>query len=148
LSRKSFILLFTLFALSVILYFLWPSDESKIRKLFKEGSQAIEKEDLDAMMSKVSFNYRDENGMTYLYIKKLMKSVFRQMGDIKIEYENLEIKINDKNATADTDLRIVATVRNNTGYIMGDLAKPAHLRFILEKERGKWLVAKTEGLAF
>jgi hypothetical protein len=148
LSRKSFILLFTLFALSVILYFLWPSDESKIRKLFKEGSQAIEKEDLDAVMSKVSFNYRDENGMTYLYIKKLMKSVFRQMGDIKIEYENLEIKINDKNATADTDLRIVATVGNNTGYIMGDLAKPAHLRFILEKERGKWLVAKTEGLPF
>lgn len=147
-SRKSFILLFTLFALSVILYFLWPSDESKIRKLFKEGSQAIEKEDLDAVMSKVSFNYRDENGMTYLYIKKLMKSVFRQMGDIKIEYENLEIKINDKNATADTDLRIVATVGNNTGYIMGDLAKPAHLRFILEKERGKWLVAKTEGLPF
>jgi hypothetical protein len=70
------------------------------------------------------------------------------MGDIKIEYENLEIKINDKNATADTDLRIVATVGNNTGYIMGDLAKPAHLRFILEKERGKWLVTKTEGLPF
>jgi hypothetical protein len=146
--KKSLILLFTLFALSVILYFLWPSDESKIRKLFKEGSQAIEKEDLDAVMSKVSFNYRDEYGLTYFYIKESMKSVFRQMGDIKIEYENLEIKINDKNATADTDLRIVATVGNNTGYIMGDLAKPAHLRFILEKERGKWLVTKTEGLPF
>jgi hypothetical protein len=146
--KKSLILLFILFALSVILYFLWPSDESKIRKLFKEGSQAIEKEDLDAVMSKVSFNYRDEYGLTYFYIKESMKSVFRQMGDIKIEYENLEIKINDKNATADTDLRIVATVGNNTGYIMGDLAKPAHLRFILEKERGKWLVTKTEGLPF
>jgi hypothetical protein len=146
--KKSPILLFTLFVLSLILYFLWPSDESKIRKLFKEGSQAIEKEDLDAVMSKVSFNYRDEYGLTYFYIKESMKSVFRQMGDIKIEYENLEIKINDKNATADTDLRIVATVGNNTGYIMGDLAKPAHLRFILEKERGKWLVTKTEGLPF
>ncbi len=147
-SKKFLILLFTLFALSLILYLLWPSDESRIRKLFKEGSKAIEKEDLDAVMSKVSFNYRDEYGMTYLYVKESMKSVFRQMSDIRIEYENLKIKVNDKNATADMDVRVLATIGNNTGYILGDLAKPAHLRFTLEKERAKWLVTKTEGLPF
>lgn len=147
-SKKSIILLFILFALPVILYFLWPSDESRIKKLFREGSQAIEREDLDAVMSKVSYNYRDEYGLTYLYIKELMKSVFQRMSNIKIEYENLDIKVDDKNATADIGVRIIATIGNDTGYIFGDLSKPVHLKFTLEKERVKWLVTKTEGLPF
>ena len=147
-SRKSLILLFILFTLSLIIYLSWPSDESRIKKLFKEGSKAIEKEELDAVMSKVSFNYRDEYGMTYLYIKELMKSVFQRMDDIKIEYENLSIKVNNKVATADMDVRVIATMGNDTGYILGDLDKPAHLKFTLEKERVKWLVIKTEGLPF
>lgn len=147
-SKKSIILLFILFALPIILYLLWPSDESRIKKLFKEGSQAIEKEDLDVVMSKVSYNYRDEYGLTYLYIKESMKSVFQQMSDIRIEYENLKIKVNDKTATADMDVRVIATIGNDTGYILGDLPKPVHLKFTLEKERVKWLVTKTEGLPF
>ncbi len=147
-SKKSTALLFLLIILPVIFYFLWPSDESRIKKLFKEGSKAIEKEDLDTVMSKVSFNYRDEYGLTYLYVKELMKSVFQKMNDIKIEYENLDIKVNDKNATADMDVRILATIGNDTGYILGDLAKPVHFKFTLEKQRAKWLVIKTEGLPF
>ncbi|MEW6419210.1 MAG: hypothetical protein AB1480_14025 [Nitrospirota bacterium] len=147
-SKKSIVILFIFFALPIILYFLWPSDESRIKKLFKEGSQAIEKEELDAVMSKVSFNYRDEYGLTYLYIKELMKSVFQRMNGIKIEYENLDIKVNDKKATADMDVRILATIGNDTGYILGDLSKPVHFKFTLEKERAKWLVIKTEGLPF
>ena len=145
-NRKSLILISIPFVLAVLIYLLWPSDESRIRKLFKEGSQAIEKEDLDRVMSKLSFNYHDEYGMNYLYIKESMKSVFQQMNDIKIEYENLKIKVNKKNATADVDVRILATIGNDTGYIFGDLAKPGHLTFTLEKERAKWLVTKTEGL--
>jgi len=146
LNRKSLILISIPFVLAVLIYLLWPSDESRIKKLFKEGSQTIEKEDLDGVMSKVSFNYHDEYGMNYLYIKESMKSVFQQMNDIKIEYENLKIKIDKKTAAADMDVRILATIGNDTGYIFGDLAKPVHLTFTLEKERAKWLVTKTEGL--
>jgi len=148
LSKKSLAFLFLLILTPIILYLLWPSDESRIKKLFKEGSSAIEKEDLDTVMSKVSFNYSDEYGLTYLYLKESMKSVFKQMSDIKVEYENLEIKVNDKVATADMDVRIIATIGNDTGYIFGDLPKPIHLKFTLEKERTKWLVTKTEGLPF
>jgi len=147
-SKKTIIFLFILLALPIILYLFWPSDESRIKKLFREGSKAIEKEDIDTVMSKVSYNYRDEYGLTYLYTKELMKSVFQQMNDIKIEYENLKIGVNTNVATADTDVRIIATVGNDTGYILGDLAKPVHLKFTLEKERTKWFVTKTEGLPF
>jgi len=147
-SKKTIVFLFILVIIPLIIYLIWPSDESRIKKLFKEGSQAIEKEDLETVMSKVSFNYHDEYGFTYLYLKELMKTLFRQMDDIKIEYENIEINLNDNSATADMDVLILATMGNNTGYILGDLSEPAHLTFTLEKERTKWLVMKTEGLPF
>ena len=136
-SKKTIALLFLLILTPIILYLLWPSDESRIKKLFKEGSKAIEKEDLDGVMSKVSFNYSDEYGLTSLYLKESIKSVFKQMSDIKVEYENLNIKVNDKIAKADMDVRIIATIGNETGYIFGDLPKPVHLKFTLEKERTK-----------
>lgn len=145
-KKKGLLIFHILFAIAFLSYLLLSSDESKIKKLFKEGSRAIEREDIDAVMSKVSYNYRDENGMNYLSLKESIKSVFKQMNDIKVEYENLKIKVNKKTASTDMDVRILATVGNETGYIIGDLTKPIHLRFTLEKERTKWLVTKTEGL--
>jgi hypothetical protein len=147
-SKKTIAFLFILIITPVIIYLIWPSDESRIKKLFKEGSHAIENEDLETVMSKVSFNYRDEHGLTYLYLKELMKTVFKQMDDIKIEYENIKIDVHDETATADMDVLILATKGDTTGYILGDLSEPAHLTFTLEKERTKWLVIKTEGLPF
>ena len=95
-SKKSIALLFLLFALPLIVYLIWPSDESRIKKLFREGAKAVEKEDLDAAMSKVSYNYRDEYGLTYLYMKEMMKSAFERMKDFKVEYEDLKINIADR----------------------------------------------------
>jgi len=147
-SRKTIILLLILFILPLVIYFLWPSDEARIKKLFREGSQAIEKEDLDAVMSKVSFNYTDEYGFNYLYLKESMKRVFQQMADIKIEYENLIITVADKQAKAEMDIRVLATMGSERGYIFGDLPNPVHLTFTLEKQRTKWLVTKTAGMPF
>jgi hypothetical protein len=147
-SKKSIAFLLILIVMPLIIYLIWPSDESRIKKLFKEGSRAIEKKDLETVMSKVSFNYRDEYGLTYLYLKQIMESVFKQTDNIRIEYDNVKITVRDDTATTDMDVLILATRGNNTGYILGDLSEPAHLTFTLEKERTKWLVTKTEGLPF
>ena len=147
-SKKTLGLIFLIIILPVVVYLLVPSDASRIKKLFKEGAKAVELEDIDAVMSKVSFNYRDEYGFTYLYIKESMKTVFQQWGDIKIEYENLKIDIKDKTAVADMDVWVTASIGDNTGYVIGDLTKPVHLQFTLGKERTTWLVTKTEGLSF
>jgi len=147
-KKKSLLIFHIVFAFAFLAYLFWPTDESRIKKLFKEVAEAIEREDLDAVMSKVSFNYRDDYGLTFLSMKESMQSVFKRMSDIKITRENLAIKINDKTAIGDLDVRIIATIGNNTGYVMGDLRKPVHLRFTLEKEKMKWLVTKTEGLPF
>jgi len=147
-SRKTIILLLILFILPLVIYFLRPSDEARIKKLFREGSGAIEKKDLDAVMSKVSFHYTDEYGFNYLYLKESMKRVFQQRGDFDIAYENLTITVADKAAKAEMDVRVVATIGKERGYVLGDMPNPVHLTFSLEKERTKWMVTKTQGMPF
>jgi hypothetical protein len=145
-SKKSVILLFLLIISPVLIYFLWPSDESRIKKLIKEGAAAVEKKEVDNVMSKVSFNYQDEQGLTYILIKQILGSQFKALSGIKIEYENLKIEVKEKLATAEFDLRVIATIGNQTGYIIGDLKTPARIKLFLEKERATWLVIKTEGI--
>ena len=147
-SKKSIILIFILILSPIIIYFLWPSDESRIKKLIKEGVAAVEKEEVDNVMSKVSFNYQDDRGMTYILIKKILTEQFKPLSGIKIEYENLKIEVKEKLATAEFDLRVIAAIGSQTGYIIGDLKTPARIKLFLEKERDSWLVTKTEGLSF
>jgi hypothetical protein len=145
-SRKTIISLVILIISPVIIYLLWPSDESRIRKLFREGAKAVEQEKTDEVMAKVSFNYADDYGLTYLFIKEGMTKLFQNMENIKVEYEFSRIEIKEKAAVAELDLRVLATHGSDTGYIAGDLSKPFHMKFFLEKERTTWLVTKTEGL--
>ena len=125
-SKKSAILLFLLIISPVLIYFLWPSDESRIKKLIKEGAAAVEKEEVDNVMSKVSFNYQDNHGFTYILLKRVFEGQFKRMSGIKVEYENLKIEVKDKSASVSFDLRVIATIGNDTGYIIGDLKTPAH----------------------
>jgi len=145
-SRKTIIFLVILIISPVIVYLLWPSDESRIRKLFREGAKAVEQEMIDGVMAKVSFNYTDEYGLTYLFIKEGLTRLFQNMDNIKVEYEITSIEVKDKAAVAELDVRVLATHGSDTGYIAGDLSKPFHIKFSLEKERTTWLVSKTEGL--
>lgn len=145
-NKKSILFLTMLILSPVIIYFLWPSDKSRIKKLFREGAKAVEAEKIDDVMAKVSFNYTDEYGMSYLLIKKTMEDVFNKMGNIGIEYEIRHLEINKKSASAELDIRATASLGQDTGYIVGDAAKPVSMKFHLLKERGKWLVNKTEGL--
>lgn len=137
-----------IFALSVSIltaYLLWPTDESRIRTLFKEGSKAVESENFAEVMTSVSFNYRDEYGMTYLSLREALKRQFQRLSDITVEYEHLKVDVRGEAATAELDMRVIATSGNETGYIIGDIRTPRHLRFALEKERTKWLIVKAEG---
>lgn len=145
-SKRSTIGLVLLVAAIGTLWFLWPTDESRIRKLFKEGAKAVESRDLDGVMAKVAFNYRDEHGMTYLYLKEVLKREFQRLSDISIEYEVLNVRVAENTATAELDMRVIATSGSDTGYIIGDVRTPLRLRFTLEKERAKWQLISTEGL--
>jgi hypothetical protein len=140
-----------------IIFLIWPSDERRIKKLFKEGAAAAEAKDLDGVMSKVSYTYRDNYGMTYMYLKETLKREFAQLSDPRVELSNLRIKVFKKTvpkeeggftlkqAIAEADVRVLATIGTETGYIIGDPKSPLHLRFTLEKERMTWHVVEAEG---
>jgi hypothetical protein len=145
-SRKAVVFLVALILTPVIVYFLWPSDESRIKKLFREGARAVEQENIDDVMAKVSFNYTDEYGLTYLYLKEAMVRAFQRMDNIKVEYEIIRIDIRDTAATVELDIRVIASHGSDTGYAVGDAARPAHMTFLLDKERTTWLVISTKGL--
>ncbi len=145
-SRKSILLLVLLTISPVVIYLLWPSDVSRIRKMFKEGSKAVEARKTEDVMSKVSFNYSDEHGLSYIALKQAVERTFKEVSGIQVEYEITDIKVKDEKATAEVGLRVIATRGRDTGYVLGDAAKPARLTFSLEKERAKWLVTNVGGL--
>ncbi len=145
-SKKSIILVALLLISLVIIYFLWPSDEARIRRLFREGATAVEEEKIDVVMAKVSFNYSDDSGLTYLILKDAFGRFFKQMDHIKIEYGITAIRVDDAKAVAEVDVRVVASSGTDTGYVVGDAGTAARMTFYLEKERSRWLVTKTEGM--
>lgn len=146
-SKKTAALVLILMALPIAVYFLWPSDTSRIKKLVKEGAEAVEKEDIEGVMSKISRAYRDDFGLNYMMIKHLLGRQFEAVSDMEVEYESLKIKVDGRNAVAEMDVLVLATIDGETGYILGDLRESAHARFYLGKEGAKWLVLKTEGIA-
>jgi hypothetical protein len=145
-SKKSIALLALLILFPIVLYVLRPSDEGRIKKLFREGARAVEAGRVEDVMSLVSYNYADEYGLSYLGLKQGFERTFKEMAGIQVEYEIKDISIKDKNATAALDVRVIATHGQDTGYFVGDAARPAHLKFSLEKERMKWLISSVEGL--
>lgn len=161
-KRKYLIALLSLSVPILVFYLLWPSEEARIRKLFKEGAAAAESRDLDSVMSKVSFAYQDDYGLTYLYLKEILKKEFDRLSDIQVEYGELRVEIIKKDglqgehlssdapdtAIAEMDIRVVATAGTETGYIVGDVKAPAHMKFTLKKERMKWLIVKAQGITF
>lgn len=146
--KTLYIFLLLLTAVIITVFLLWPSDEGRIKKLFKEGSLAIEAEDIEKVLSKIAYDYHDENDFTYLFIRDALRRQFDLLSDIDVEYEKLRITVSDKTAVAEMDVRVIATLGNETGYIIGDIKEPLHLKFILGKERTKWLIVKSEGFRF
>lgn len=145
-SKKSIALLFLLIISPIIVYFLWPTDEARIRKLVKEGARAVEEEDIDTVMSKVSFGYRDDSGLNYMLLKKTLQREFNALSDIEVEYEALKIEVKEDKATARMEVRVIASMGEERGYIFGDLKEPMHIRLDLEKSPvKKWLVIGSGG---
>ncbi len=63
---------------AVLVYFFFPSgdDPSEIEAVVKKTIAAGKKKDLDGVMDSFSRRYKDEYGMNYVVVKKIMKNVF------------------------------------------------------------------------
>lgn len=145
-SKKTILLLGVPVITAILIFVLWPSDKSRIKKLFNEGTQAVIEENLEEVMSKVSYHYSDDHGASYLFLQKGFERFFQKLDNFVIEYEIKDMSITDKRATVKLDLSVIATYGQDTGYILGDAGEHKKTVFYLEKERTTWLVIKTEGI--
>jgi hypothetical protein len=141
-GRKSVILLLLVIAGAAV-YLLWPSDEARIKKLLKEEVRAVEGEDIEGVMDGVSYNYQDERGLSYLLLQRAIERQFARYSDVVVEYENLEVDVDEGRAEARMDLRVIATWGQDRGYYLGDIKEPARLTLELQKSPArKWLITK------
>jgi hypothetical protein len=147
-SKKSIALLFLLVASPLIIYMLWPTDEARIKKLVRQEAHAIEAEDIEEVMSHVSFNYQDEYGLSYVLVKKLMERQFQRYSGMEVEYDDLKVVVaeGEKEATASMDLRVMARAGQEMGYLLGG-EEPVRLKLMLKKggPLGTWQVASASG---
>jgi hypothetical protein len=147
-SKKSIALLFMVMVAPVVIYLLWPTEEARIRKLVRQAAHAIEAKDVEGVMEKVSFNYQDEYGLSYLLIKKMLERQFQRYSGMEVEYENLRIDVSEgaEEATASMDLRVLASSGDQMGYALGG-DEPARLRLRLKKggPLKRWQVVEASG---
>lgn len=145
-SKKSVLALALLILAPLLIYFLWPTDEARIKRLFKEGAKAVEARKVDDVMSKISYSYTDRDGLSYAALKQGMEREFQVMSNIRVEYDITRMEVREKTATAGMDVRVIASYGKDTGYVVGDAARPAHLSFSLEKGPTGWLIDGSEGI--
>ncbi len=152
-SRKVVAIIILLFALPVGVYLLMPSDAKRIKKLIKEGREAILRKDLKGTMEPLSYNYRDRYGFTYLYVKENMKSLFARTEAFEIDLQDIDVDVVDDRAEARFLVKVAALRGGRRDYILGTEEVHESVVFTLEKERMSWKVVETylptrEGTAF
>lgn len=149
-SRRSIAFLVLLIISPIIIYLLWPTEESRIRKLIKNGAKAVEAKKVDDVMSKISYTYTDQYAINYLVIKEVLQREFQRTNTISIEYDIRRVEVKEKGeektASAAVDVRVIITAGKEAGYVVGDAARPAHLSLSLEKGPTGWLINSVEGI--
>lgn len=148
-GRKGIVIGIALAAL-ICFVFVRPlliSDEARIKKGVKDGVRAIEGKDLGKCMSYVSLHYKDEYGLTYLGVKRLLDRIFQEFDAFEIDLVNLRIILHDKEtAFATFDLKVKVIYRGQQAYLLGSGDVVNRVKMSFAKEGGRWRVTRVEGV--
>jgi hypothetical protein len=139
-------------ALTALIYFVFVrplliSDEARIKRGVKDGVRAIEDKDLGKCMSYVSLHYKDEYGLTYLGVKRLLSRIFQEFEAFEIDLGNLQIILHDKGtAFATFDLKVRVIYGGQKAYLLGSVDVANRIKMSFAKEGGRWRVTQVEGV--
>lgn len=140
------VILIIIIIAAIIIKFLLVSDKSRILKVINEGRAAVEAEDVEKCMSHISLQYSDDYGLKYLIVKRILIDVFKEFDGFKVLLDNIEIEVKEDKAVASFDLRIIVTLHNQPGYLVGSTDSPAKIKVYFVKERLKWQAIKVSGI--
>ncbi|MBI3611457.1 MAG: hypothetical protein HY204_12260 [Nitrospirae bacterium] len=138
--------LLTVTIASVIGFMYWNSPERRIRAVLSDGKAAIEAKEMDRAMSHVSLQYRDENGLAYMTVKKLLKMAFDQFEGFELRLTNVALEIEKDHAVVRADLDVIGIHQKEKSYLIGSQQEPVPIRITLVKETMKWQVVSVDGI--
>lgn len=146
LKKTLLVVLVVLFGFIVYEKFIL-SEEARIERGIKKAIQAIQKKDLKACLSHVSLRYYDERDLNYFDLKSILTRLFEEFKDFDISTEEFDILIRGtKAATAFVKVRVLITVKERRGYILGSGNESLPIRIDLKKERKGWMVVRVDGV--
>ncbi len=126
-----------------IWYLCRGSEEERIRRVLREGKEAIEREDLPRLMELISPHYSDFRGLNYFALRGFLGSLFNHYEHIRIHVEREEIALEDGKALARVWGWAEARDLKGEGVIACSSGDPCLVELQLEKEGGRWLVRST-----
>jgi hypothetical protein len=145
-SKLKAILLLVVIISPVLIWLLWPSDESRIRKLIAQTAHAAEAGDVDGIMAVVDLTYHDSYGLSYLPLKNILEQEFKRLKDIDVSYSALKIDVfKDSAARASMKLEVLAGEEERRGYYLGGPGNDVMLTVTLGKNQfGQWRVTQAK----
>ena len=126
---------------------LLMTDEARIKQVIYQGKAAVEKKDIEGVLTLVSRDYQDDLGLNKVAIMMLFQRAFREFDAIDITIMELHVEIDEKQQ-GHAFVATWATVRtqDKARYLVGNPDKPTQLTLTLAKEGGKWRVIKAVGV--
>jgi hypothetical protein len=140
--KKFGIILFITAVITVI--FIFPSDKKRIRKAIGAAEQAVVNEDVKALMDRVSFNYADDYGGSYLTLKKRAEHLFKAYDDFEVTAEIAGIAVIEEKATVDVKVSLVASSGSDRGYLIGEAGGHREIKVYFEKSKLNWMITGLE----
>jgi hypothetical protein len=112
------------------------NEMAEIKVVLDTYTEGYNKKDIDILMSSISPEYSKE-GETCLELKKRIASIFTENGQIKLELQNIKIKIADSGATATAHYE--SSIDNSTNTNVSGI-----LTFNFSKATGFWKIIRID----
>ncbi len=145
-SRRSYFFVLALSLCVIAVFVFYPTDKKRIRKVINSSGEAVIHEDIDGFMRYISYNYNDDYGGSYLFLRKRLEIVFKTLDDIDVEKDIMKISVRETQAQAELRVRVIASKGDNRGYIIGDAGKTQTIKVYFEKSPYKWKIIKVDGV--
>lgn len=99
-KRWHFWVLIGFVAVWVLAQTFFPPATGRIKQLMKAGAKAIEREDVDKIMSLLHPEFQAETGMDKEALRPFLHKVFLKYADIRVVIEDIRVVVKDKEAIA------------------------------------------------
>jgi hypothetical protein len=127
-------------------YWYWNSPERQIRKALSKAEAAFEAKDIEGTIEHFSLQYRDDLGLAYLNIKQLMKRGFEEFEGFDVKLGNLDIGVEDDQATVLSEFRMIVINNDQKAYLLGSDEEALPITFQLAKETMRWKIRAVNGI--